>query len=52
MTQGKARGAAYKWLAGELGISAEQCHIGMFDETMCQRVIDLCLPYARRLKKK
>lgn len=38
--QGKAmrRADAYAWLAGELGISAQECHIGMFDVEMCKRV--------------
>ena len=33
---------AYKWLAGELGVSADDCHIGMFDENMCRRTIEKC----------
>lgn len=30
---------AYKWLAGKLGIPVEECHIGMFDVEMCDKVI-------------
>lgn len=37
-----ARGAAYHWLAGALGISIEDCHIGMFDVAMCRRAIAAC----------
>lgn len=33
------RSEAYKWLAAELAITAEECHIGMFDEDMCAAVI-------------
>lgn len=33
------RGEAYRWLAEKLSLSSEECHIGMFDETMCRRVI-------------
>lgn len=33
---------AYGWLAKKLGIKAYQCHIGMFDEEICQRAIDIC----------
>lgn len=33
---------AYKWLAKEIGIEFAVCHIGDFDEAMCQRVIDVC----------
>lgn len=38
-----ARADAYKWLAGQLGIGEEQCHIGLFDEAMCNRAIEACL---------
>lgn len=44
-----ARGSGYKWLRGQLGIEAKDCHIGMFDVDMCKRVIDVCTSY---LKKK
>lgn len=33
---------AYKWLSSMLGISMEECHIGLFDIKMCQKVIHLC----------
>lgn len=36
------RKEAYKWLADMLSIPYEECHIGMFDIKMCQRVIHLC----------
>ncbi len=36
------RKQAYTWLAGKLGIAVENCHIGMFDEADCQRVIAAC----------
>lgn len=31
---------AYAWLANKLGIERKQCHIGMFDEQMCLRVVE------------
>lgn len=34
----KSRGAAYKWLARELGIDGGDCHIGMFDVETCELV--------------
>lgn len=34
--------AAYLWLQGKLGLSAEQTHIGMFSEQRCRQVISLC----------
>lgn len=40
-----ARGAAYKWLADQMGIERQQCHIGMFDEAQCQKVIEICVPF-------
>ena len=33
---------AYKWLADMLHISLDECHIGLFDIKMCQKVIHLC----------
>jgi hypothetical protein len=36
------RGSAYAWLADQLGIRQQECHIGMFDVAMCARVIDAC----------
>ncbi len=33
---------AYAWLASSLGIPFDRCHIGMFDITNCQKVIDIC----------
>jgi len=36
------RSQAYIWLAEKLNIPEEHCHIGMFDKTMCQRVVKLC----------
>lgn len=35
-----ARRASYQRLAAALGIDDEDCHIGMFDEAMCKRVIE------------
>ena len=37
-----SRREAYKWLADMLNISLDECHIGMFDVKMCQKVIHLC----------
>jgi ssDNA-binding Zn-finger/Zn-ribbon topoisomerase 1 len=40
---GMTRNAGYRWLAGELGLDADACHIGMFDQATCARVSELCL---------
>lgn len=37
-----SRKEAYRWLADMLHIDCEDCHIGMFDIKMCQKVIHLC----------
>jgi len=36
------RWEAYKWLAKELNIPADTCHIGQFDTSQCRRVIEIC----------
>lgn len=36
-----SRHAAYSWLAGQLGIKVEECHIGMFDLETCMRVMEI-----------
>lgn len=38
---GMTRREAYHWLAGQLDIPGRQCHIGMFDEATCRRVVEL-----------
>lgn len=37
------RKEAYIWLSAVLNIPQERCHIGMFNEEMCNKVHDLCL---------
>jgi hypothetical protein len=39
--KGRARGAAYAWLAEQMGIPPEECHIGMFDLDRCAKAIDI-----------
>lgn len=43
----KARGAAYGWLQGQMGLDPDACHIGSFGPPECERVIDLCRPFYR-----
>lgn len=40
-----ARVQGYKWLASQLGINSDQCHIGMFDINLCKKAIEACKPY-------
>lgn len=39
----KARGAAYRWLAEQLGVPPSACHISWMGPEQVQRVIALCL---------
>lgn len=36
---------AYQWLAGQLGIPVDECHIGMFDNEMCKKAIDVVVKF-------
>ena len=37
-----SRSFAYTMLASAMRMKKENCHIGMFNEKQCQRVIDIC----------
>lgn len=37
-----ARYNEYKWLAEQLNLSIDECHIGLFDVDQCNLVIELC----------
>lgn len=37
-----SRKRAYSWMAEQLGIATEECHIGYFDIEQCRRVVDVC----------
>lgn len=39
----EARNSAYKWLAKEMGIERDDCHIGMFDVASCEKVVQICM---------
>lgn len=36
------RKVLYQWLADTLGIKYDDCHVGMFDEEQCRKVILIC----------
>lgn len=36
------RQKAYEWLARKLGLRRHECHIGLFDESQCARVVETC----------
>ena len=35
------RDQAYEWLASKLALTRRQCHIGLFDEALCKRAIEV-----------
>lgn len=37
-----SRSAAYRWLAQQLNLSKEECHMLQFDIETCRRVKQLC----------
>lgn len=39
---GYSRSEAYKWLAEQLGVSRDRCHIGLFDLDLCHAVVEVC----------
>tara|TARA_R110000824_G_scaffold401790_1_gene616419 strand:- start:4675 stop:5064 length:390 start_codon:yes stop_codon:yes gene_type:complete len=41
-SKNKARGAGYKWLAGQMGIEPRKCHIGMMDKIQARLVVKIC----------
>lgn len=37
-----SRSQAYKWLSEQLHIPSKKTHIGLFDESLCKRTIEVC----------
>lgn len=44
----EARDAGYRWLAAQLGLDLNDCHIGLMDAATARRVVDLCARPNRR----
>lgn len=38
----KKRNQAYRWLAREMGIAKDDCHIGLFNILQCKKVVAVC----------
>lgn len=36
------REQAYGWLAKQLGVPIQRCHIGWFDVAICQEIVQIC----------
>ena len=51
ISKGHARGKGYKWLAEQLKLDPKDCHVGMFDVATCKRVVEICKPFADRLRR-
>jgi hypothetical protein len=45
-----SRGVAYEWLASQLGVPVGSCHMVLFNEAQCRRVVDLCMAHPARAK--
>jgi ssDNA-binding Zn-finger/Zn-ribbon topoisomerase 1 len=45
------RTGAYIWLSRKMQLPEEQCHIGLFDEKQCARVIDIVQVARKRTRK-
>lgn len=41
-TKNQARKWAYAQLAGEMGMTRKECHLGLFDVAECRRAVDAC----------
>lgn len=39
---GNRRSVAYAWLARQLGLGVDDCHMGLFDLETCRRVVEVC----------
>jgi hypothetical protein len=48
VSKGKARDAAYGWLAGQLGIPRDDCHVSHFNADRCRAAIAILEPFRRR----
>ena len=48
----KARSSGYLWLAKQMEIEPDLCHIGMFSVEQCRRVVEICEPYSSRIKER
>jgi hypothetical protein len=45
-----SRGVAYSWLAKEMEISTEACHVSMFDQNECLKAISILNSYCGELQ--
>ena len=50
-TNGMTRAEAYTWLASEMGIDKDKCHIGMFDVEQCYRAFVISMEKVVEVKE-
>jgi hypothetical protein len=43
LSKREARNAGYAWLAKEMGMTTDECHIGMMNKSHCIQVVNLCM---------
>lgn len=48
VSKGKARDAAYGWLAAQLAIDRDDCHVSHFNADRCRAAIAILEPFRRR----
>ena len=46
-TKKEARQSAYRWLSTQLNIDYKACHIGLFQDDLCLKTIEICKEYYR-----
>lgn len=46
---GSARKRGYRWLAERMGMTVEECHIGMMTAQQAGRVVEICHPYMTKM---
>jgi hypothetical protein len=46
ISEKKARGMAYSWLAAQMDIDKKLAHIGYFNAEQCAQCIEICKPYS------
>jgi hypothetical protein len=45
---GSPRKRGYKWLAEKMGLTVDECHIGMMSSQQAREVIGICRPYLEK----
>jgi hypothetical protein len=47
-----SRTQAYQWLAGQMNLPAQNCHMGMFTQSQCEQVVTICDDFWKQLAAK